>query len=387
MKTLARDVRRILTSDQFQLIFPEAKLGSGKLSVDTQVEFSVGEHGFYKGFPILGRPQGQGADLLFSDDLIGSTLDCTDNHLKDVMISYKENFRSRAQPAGLKEILIQTRYHHFDPAGSFANEEPEQWIQLVFPMIATAAENEFEYRDPGEPLFNSLEAALKLKRNTSPRAWAALYQQSPMIEDGNIFKEEWLTYYQPDELPAFAERSVDFHIVDPSMGKEKGDFCSIGHFRYHQPSKCLYLVDLIHQRLTWPEILTTLKRIHRPKQKIFIEIDGHQEGLLQIGKEANLPLYGVRTHGRKKVIRAEEITPFFANGRMLLPRQHLLIEQIRQELLTFPNHIYDDIIDTLVYAIDCIEQNKVLPAVSPHFINAQPVNNQLLGRYDHYRRF
>ena len=224
-----------------------------------------------------------------------------------------------------------------------------------------------------EQIIFNLDQLIKVKVTQSPQSSIKVEglnvdngpNNKTLVQIGNIFKEEWLTYYQPDELPPFAERSVDFHVVDPSMGKQKSDFCSIGHFRYHQPSKCLYLVDLIHQRLTWPEILKTLKRIYRPKQKIFIEIDGQQEGLLQLGKEANLPLYGVRTHGHKKVVRAEEITPFFANGRMLLPRQHLLIEQIIQELLTFPNHTYDDIIDTIVYAIDCIEQNKVLPSVSP----------------------
>src|SRR5450755_3345425 len=40
-----------------------------------------------------------------------------------------------------------------------------------------------------------IEALSRIRQNTQPRFWSALYQQRPAPEDGDYFKEEWLRPY------------------------------------------------------------------------------------------------------------------------------------------------------------------------------------------------
>lgn len=92
-----------------------------------------------------------------------------------------------------------TRWNVDDLAGRLLKEMALPWEEVKLPAIAE--ENDMLGREVGEPLCpfppmnKGKDWAEQTMRVSGSKTWAALYQQRPVLDGGNIFKANQVHYY------------------------------------------------------------------------------------------------------------------------------------------------------------------------------------------------
>ena len=177
---------------------------------------------------ITGNP----ADLILVDDPVKSREEAdSDVWRAKVWEEWQNSLKSRLA-AGAKVIVIMTPWHEDDLAGRLLRSERNVTL-LRLPVAAEAGDP--LGRRPGAALCPELGKGDRWLRDfrrsyvSDPkggaRAWAALYQCSPRVEDGNLVRRGWWRYYDP---AAVREFSAEVISVDAAFkGTEKSDFVAI----------------------------------------------------------------------------------------------------------------------------------------------------------------
>lgn len=132
---------------------------------------------------------------------------------------YNSTFYTREEPGG-SIVIIQTRWHADDLSGwllkreheSKGSDEAENWVILnmpalyeapqPFPATCRVIQDRRAVGEPLNPNRYTAERLLQIKAKVQERVWSALYQQSPTVEGGNIFKADWWqerNRYDPDD--------------------------------------------------------------------------------------------------------------------------------------------------------------------------------------------
>ncbi len=175
------------------------KLRMGK---NTSQEFDIVDHrgGFYA-TSILGGATGMSADLLIIDDPIKNAEEAASSTIKDkIWAEWNLTFYPRLQKGG-SVIIIMTRWQIDDLAGRLLQQSSLPWEEIKLPAIAEdipAGQTDAIGRHNGDALCPELHTKKELlthKHDMGTQKFTALYQQSPTIEGGNIFKRKWTKYY------------------------------------------------------------------------------------------------------------------------------------------------------------------------------------------------
>jgi predicted phage terminase large subunit-like protein len=184
-------IQRTVDNPRYRLAFPSTTISLGRKITDGQrtstfIEF-IGHGGSFRNTTVQGPITGESLELGIIDDPIKGRAAANSATVRDSTWDWlTDDFFSRfADYAGM--VMPMTRWHPDDPAGRLIEREPRVRI-LRFPAIA---ETDEPNRRAGEPLFpehKSLEFLLQRKSLMSLSSWESLYQQNPMLPDGNMFK-------------------------------------------------------------------------------------------------------------------------------------------------------------------------------------------------------
>lgn len=362
-KHMAINVRRIMETSQYKNIFPNSVITTNKVDgISTQQEFTLSNGiGYYKSFSVGSKSiHGRGANYIIVDDPIGSGSNCTPLYFKKLLDWYTTDIRSRARE-GCVEIIMATRFHQSDLSGQMLELEGDEWLVLSFPMLCEDINDPLEYRKEGEPLINSIQWCEQKRKEVGSMAWASLYQQRPSPKEGAIFKEEYLNYYKKiDNYINVEDKIIDieslykFCTVDLALGKSTSDYTVIQTWAYDRKEKNLYLIDQIRDKLNGPETLKKLQDINNSIYNIFIEEVSLQTFFHQFSLEKNLKIRGMKPKGSKED-RAEGSLFMFEQRRVYFPKNMYWIDQLREELLLFPNSKNDDQVDCIIYAVQATQ--------------------------------
>lgn len=173
------------------------------------------------------------------------------------------------------------------------------------------------------------------------------FQNEPLSSDSAILAD-FKTY---DELP----NDLVFALaVDPSLGKNDGDYTGIAVVGRSNKEKRFYVVFAKGYRIKPSQVIKKILEIfciYHPKY-VVIETIAFQEFLKDKLKEEALeqniylPVVEVK-HRTNKEIRLSALSPYVQDGTILFNKnEHQLIEQ----LLTFPKAQHDDILDAVEMA-------------------------------------
>jgi predicted phage terminase large subunit-like protein len=252
---------------------------------------------------------------------------------------------NRLQPGGAI-VVINHRMHEDDLSGRLLAQQAaggDRWHVVELPAINEAGEALWPDAYP----ISSLE---RIRKNTLPRFWSALYQQKPSPEEGNFFKAEWLRTYT--KLPPLSEMRT-YGGSDYAVTEDDGDWTVHAVVGLDADNR-MYLLDLWRDQAAsdaWVESFCDLVLRWRPLAW------AEETGQIRAGVGPFLTrrmrerhAYVVRelfpTRG-DKAVRAQSIRGRVAMDGLYLPADAPWLAEFRHELLTFPASKTKDQVDAI----------------------------------------
>jgi hypothetical protein len=221
-----RDVRNLIAGPEYRALF------STTLAEDSQAagRWKTHEEGSYYAVGIGGALMGRGATRLIIDDPFATMQDAQSENARDrVWDWYVGTAYNRVRPKGAI-VLIQHRMHEDDLAGRLIERQKaggDKWEIVLLPAIADGRALWPERYD--------LPALERIRANTAPLHWSALYQQNPMPDEGTFFKTDWLAFVAAAPANVHKYTTGDFAVTE-----DGGDWTDIGTHGY-APEGTLYL--------------------------------------------------------------------------------------------------------------------------------------------------
>jgi predicted phage terminase large subunit-like protein len=288
---------------------------------------------------------GQGGDLIIIDDPVKNREEANSlTYRNKVWDWYTDDLYTRREP-NAKMILIMTRWHEDDLAGRIlASDDGPNWTVISLPAIAEDGDD--MDRELGAPLCPErydLDALHDIKTAIGSRSFAALFQQRPVEQEGDIFKRSWFKF--ADASPADAQwvrywdkgASTD---GDPTVGVKMG----------RSPDGLYYVADVVRGQWTTNErdrVIRQTAELDGGEVAIYLEQEPGSSGVDSVNYLIRqLAGYAVRADkvtGSKQV-RAEPFAAQMEAGNVYLIRGRWNNEYI-DELCTFPNGTHDDQVD------------------------------------------
>ncbi|MBE0469582.1 MAG: phage terminase large subunit [Methyloprofundus sp.] len=356
-----RDVQRIMLSPEYKIIFPQSSLAKSKASDSSRRNNSTfevtGFRGSYTAQGVGGALTGKKVDLGIIDDAIKNASEALSTTVKEGVWSwYTSTFLTRlSKNSG--QIIMATRWAVDDLSGKVTEKTPGAKV-LSFKAIS----------DEGKaliPELHPIEKLLETKAVLSDYFWSAMYQQSPVVLGGGLFKTEWWRFYST--LPKISYRVI--YADTAQKTKEHNDYSvlqcwGVGHY-----DKKIYLLDMIRGKWEAPQLLTQAKAFydkHKAAQgvgtlrQIKIEDKSSGTGLIQQLKQMGVPVVGI-PRSTDKVSRALDVAPQIEVGNVYLPEGTAWLSDYLSEFAAFPNAAHDDTVDPTIDAInDMLIGNKIL---------------------------
>lgn len=346
--SFGRKARNLVGSAEYKNLFPNVSLAEDSKAAGQWITNQGGE---YTAVGIGGGTTGRGADIFIIDDPIKDKQEAESPVIQERNIGwYRSVARTRLSPNGAR-ILIQTRWHDKDLAGQILAVEND-WE--IIDLSAIAEEDE-EFRKLGEPLWPkrySLEELLSIKKELGIELWSALYQQSPISEESQVFKKSMFRSRTLEEVLRLRTRI--FVTIDPAPGKtEKADFIGV----------CINFVDsenfwnLIAYRIKF-DAAELIKLLFKIDTDYHIEAFGIEKGLY---KDVLKPFLDKEMLDRNRFLTIRELDHQQKNKHLrikgLQPRYeaksifHIegMCNDLEEELLKFPKAIHDDVCDATAY--------------------------------------
>ncbi len=328
---------------------------------------------------IGGSITGQGADLMIIDDPIKNMKEAMSQTIRDSIWDEWEATLSTRLHDGASLIVIMTRWHEDDLIGRLLARSPRKWIRLRLPAIAED-ENDLLGRKIGEPLCRELgydeNWANDKKAEVGSRTWNALFQQRPSPAGGSIFKRAWIKYYVRTKEQKQEWGLSDEVLVLPTnfdkmaqswdctfKGTDTSDFVAGGVWGRKKAQ--YFLLDVDHKRMGFAE---TMKAIRAMSDKWsnarskYIEDKANGSAIIEMLKDEISGIVPVDPNGGKEA-RANAVSPLFEAGNVYLPHPNMCpwVEDLVEELVSFPNAAHDDLVDMTTQALNQLYTNNSNP--------------------------
>ena len=355
-----RKVRNLISTPDYQAIFPTVKLASDSKSAG-RWNTSVG--GEYYACGVGSALAGRGAHLLLVDDP-HSEQDVINGNFSVFEKAYEWytfGARTRLMPGG-SVAIIQTRWHMDDLTGRVVkdmahNERADQFDVIEFPAIL-----EFEDEDGGlieKPLwpeFFDLEALLRTKASMPVFQWNAQYQQKPTAEEASIVKREWWNEWEKETPPA-----CEYIIMSLDAAAERhnrADFTALttwGVFLNEETSAYnIILLNSIKQRIEFHELkeLAMSEYADWEPDSFIVEKKSSGVALYQEMRRMGLPVSEYTPHrgSGDKLARLNAVSDIVASRLCWVP-QTRWAEEVVEEIAGFPFMSNDDLVDSTVMAL------------------------------------
>lgn len=194
-----------------------------------------------------------------------------------------------------------------------------------------------------------------------PAAFSSEKQNEPLSDDDRRFQPDWIKYYDDNEI--MGKKLFIVGWVDPSMGKQGGDYSAIVTLGLDTNGQ-IYILDADIQRRHPDVIAIDVIAKHRvyAYDKFGCEANQFQEffrDTLQRKLEEeklDIVIEGIKVHS-DKILRIQSLQPDIKNGRIKFRRdQQKLIEQ----LVNFPSADHDDGPDALQGAKELLGTRSIV---------------------------
>lgn len=323
-----------------------------KLSKDSQsaTELTTPQGGGLYATGMGGSITGRGADLLIIDDPIKTLKEAMSTTVRQ---NHKDWFDTvaytRLEP-GATVIVCLTRWHEDDLAGYLIKDHHDDWTVINLPALAE--ENDMLGRPVGAALCPERydkEQLTKIKSSIGQRFFTSLYQGSPVMQEGRIFKRSYWKRWT--ELPEFEQQKLS---VDPTFKEDGSSFIVIQ--AWGKKGADCYLIDQIRGKWGMSEFIEKFKAMCKKYPKAHrkeIENKANGPAVENMLKREIAGIVLIEPRGGKEV-RALAVEPIFESGNIWIPADVVMypwVEGLIEEAAVFPNGKDDDQVDTMTQAI------------------------------------
>lgn len=335
-----RDVRNMINSPEYRCVF------STVLAEDSQAKnkWRTAAGGGYYAVGIGGQFMGRGADILLIDDPFASMAEAqSGTKRKEVWDWYIGTAYNRLEPGGAV-ILINHRMHDDDLSGHIIAHTAAGGDK--FEIVKMAAISEL-----GEALWPDrypMKALERIRANSIPRYFSALYQQEPIPDTGDYFKREWLIPIE--NLPPRDSLRI-YGGSDYAVTKNGGDF-TVHAVIGIDPDGNPWLLDIWRKQTSsdvWVKAFCDL--VIKWKPMGWAEEAGQINsgvGPFLVKQMREDKAYTVREQfvsRADKAVRAQSFRGLVATRGLRIPSYAIWRDELESELLRFPAAVHDDQVD------------------------------------------
>lgn len=357
-----KDIQRIMTGEEYKRIFrtrigEKIVCGKALLNAD-KFEVSTGS-GYYVSAGVGGPLTGKSVDIGIIDDPVKNMSEARSPTVRASIESwYNTVFRTRlSKKSG--QLIMMTRWHLEDLVGYVKAHARNRVKVLSFKAID----------DNGRalvPALHPLDQLEEMRSTMSPQEWAALYQQSPIVEGGNLIKTENFNRY----TVAPASFSFSFIVADTAFSdKKKADGSAFLHVGVTDGK--IYLLNGYWKRVGFPELRRDMKSFYLAARErcpnlsgVYVENKASGISLIQQLRDEGLPVVELYPTVKNAVLKKDqtadkytrflEVSAELESGRCYIPESApWLLDFLTQcEGFTGGNQeTKDDYCDALIYAI------------------------------------
>ena len=337
-----RDVRNLISSPEYACLFDTV------LAPDSHAKgkWHTSAGGLYYSVGIGGAVLGRGAHVMLIDDPFASMEEAlSEVTRKNVWDWYTGTAYNRLMPGGAI-VVINHRMHEDDLAGHLLAQQAaggDKWEVVELPAIDEMGAALWPEAYP-------IAALERIRQNTQPRFWSALYQQRATPEEGNYFKVDWLKPYH--DAPAHETMTI-YGASDYAVTDNGGDY-TVHVIVGVDPQNRMYLLDVWRRQTSpdqWIEAFCDLALKWKPMQWAeeqgqirasigpFLDQRARQRGAYVFREQ--FPTRG------DKARRAQSIRGRMALDGLYVPERAAWYANFRAELLSFPAGKHDDQVDAL----------------------------------------
>lgn len=330
-----RDVRNCITSQEYRALFPETELAEDSAA---RGRWNTKQGGGYYAVGVGGQLFGRGGGAII-DDPFGSWADAQSQLERDrVWEWYRGTLYNRIRP-GKPIIVIQHRMAEDDLAGRLIDQQQhggDRWTIVELPA---------DVNDPPWPERYDRAALERIKANTDPRQWSALYLQNPTPDEGTFFKREWFPLVDPKKVTGYKYTTGDFAVTDGG-----GDWTELGTHSYADETLTLALDGWRGQTPADQWIERLIDQFDKHKPLCFFGESGPIRRSIE-------PFLQRRMNERRGYARLEWLVRGHDKATMARPLQAMAASgkvriadtdygnQLLSQLLQFPAGKYDDAVD------------------------------------------
>lgn len=371
----SRSIQRTIDSPEYSRVFPETFLNGCQAAADARRGYlrnvdifeTVGHGGFYKAVGVCGGLTGTPVDVGIIDDPVKDAIEANSVTYRDRVWSwYTDVFLTRLHNNS-RQILIQTRWHEDDLSGRILDREGDTWEVIRIPAIREDFDNPDDPRRIGEALWEEEHslASLREQEARSPRSFAALYQQRPTIQGGNIIKREWFGHITPREFASVHNGEPIVFFMDTAY-TDKTENDPTGIIATCKVGNTLYVTHARKVLMKFPDLIRFLPQYVKRQGyslKSSIRIEPKANGLSvidQLKEVTRLNIARTPTPTESKETRLNAASPSVECGRVVLVDGEWT-EEFIDEVCGFPAKPHDEYVDVLVYAVNHHLDNPFKP--------------------------
>lgn len=359
-------LQRLYSKKVYQDIFPETQINNKNVVTGTnflrnrEILEYCNKDGYFRNTTVQGSVTGESLDLGVIDDPIKGRENANSETIRNKTWEwFTDDFFTRfSEDAGF--LMILTRWHTDDPAGRMI--EKNKRVKII--TYKAIAEKDEEHRKIGEALFpehKSIEF-LEERKFLMGDNFLALYQQSPIIKGGNLFQVKWIKYVSRAIINSMNFDRF-FVTVDSALkNQEKNDYTVYSAFGVFDNR--LYFLDMFRGKPLSKEREVTARDFYNrnnnyPFQGMFIEQKASGIDLFQRMSDDGFMVYEIERN-TDKIFRANNNINYIEIYGLYVAEDLPNVSEFISEYEQFPNSKNDDIIDTLLDAIEICYKKDIL---------------------------
>jgi predicted phage terminase large subunit-like protein len=208
----------------------------------------------------------------------------------------------------------------------------------------------------------------EMKQAMGSAAFEAQYQQSPVPPGGNLINWRWFNFFDPTKT------RVEEIVIswDTAMKATELSDYSVGTVWGSVDDYWFFLLDLIRLKLEYPDlrrkVIETYHQWSNPtilgnKPIILIEDAGSGTSLIQDLWAQQIRAKRIKPDG-DKIVRMATQAAKIEGGQVFLAQNASWLEDLRNELLAFPNGRHDDQVDSMSQALKWMSNRRRIFAVA-----------------------